>query len=676
MQDKNQTPDDKPAETEDQAQEKLEERVEQIMESDDAEAPSEVDTDKTDTPASAPEVTDETGQPETEQAPAEEPDEPADEQISEPADKQPDESPETLEPPADDPVTDEAVDDIVAKEGDDLLAADDEKIAAAFAPPQQTGLAGKLRHFFSSWWGSPTARKATLAGLVIVTAALLTVPTTRYLFLNSAGVRASASLTIVDGSTLQPLKNVQVKLGQATAQTDGEGQVRLEKLKLGRNELSIEKRAFAPVIRTVVVGWGSNPMGEMDLTPVGSQYTFKTTDFLSGKPIAKAEATSGEASAVSDDEGKLVLTVDVTDRDEIQVAITADTYRTEQLVINLNDKAEKAVKMVPARKHAFVSKRSGKFDLYKIDIDGQNEQLVLSGTGSEQEDMVLVHHPTEEVAAFVSTRGNERNRDGFLLSTLTFVELDDKGETVRVAQSERIQLVDWAGDRLIYVQIASGASASDPNRHRLMSYDYKADEAKELAASNYFNDVMVAGNQVYYAPSAAFQQPGQTSFSRIDADGNNHRTMLESEVWNIFRTSYDRLSLSVQREWYEHEIGSNDEPQKAQGPPAVLRSRIYLDSPDKKRSLWVDSRDGKGVLLAFDLEEQTDEVLRSQSGLRYPIRWLTEKVVIYRVNSGDETADYAMSLDGPSADGSGPASGEPVKIRDVTNTRGVEQLYY
>ncbi len=574
--------------------------------------------------------------------------------IAEPAD----------EPAQADPEVDSVVDDIVAKEGDDILAAEDEKIAAAFVPPK-TGFRQKLKNFFASWWQSRRARKATIGGLIVLLFALIMVPPSRYFILNTAGIRASASLMVLDDSTQQPLKNVNVKLAGKSAQTNNEGRVRLEGLRLGASDLVIEKRAFAPLNRKITIGWGSNPLKDFGITPVGSRYSFTLTDFLSGKPVEKAEATSGEANAVSDKDGKLVLTIDKSDKEEFKVNISAESYRSEELTINADDKSEHPLKLAAARKHVFISKRNGKYDVYKIDVDGKNEEIVLKGSGSEREDMILVPHPSHDVAALISTRENVRNREGYLLSTLNVIDLGSDNTASKVIQSERIQVVDWLGDRLVYVQIAAGSSASSPNRHRLMSYDYKTEDNKELATSNYFNDVLSANGQVYFAASAAYQTGGEVNFSRINADGSNKQTVLDKEVWNIFRTEYDRLSLSVQQEWYDYRLGGN-KPEKASGPPVVLKTRIYMDSPDKQRSLWAEDRDGKGVLLAYDVPSKSDKVLRTQSGLKYPLRWLNNTSIIYRIHTDQETADYAMNLNG----------GEPVKIRDVTNTGGVDQWYY
>lgn len=562
-----------------------------------------------------------------------------------------------------DPSTDKAVEDIVAAEGDELLeiedAVRDTDVPIKPGKKPRTKFLQKLK----ALWAKPNFRWAVLAGVTLLIISISLVPGARYYLLNSAGVRAKSSLVVLDQSTRLPLKNVTVALGEIRGVTDEEGRVTLEKLELGSTKLKIEKRAFASIDKNIVVGLGSNPLGDYSLTPTGSQYSFTVIDYLSGKPVDKAEASSGEASAVSDEKGVIKLTIDNRKDDTFQVIIKSDSYRSENLTIDPNDISNHTVKLVPAKKHVFVSKRSGKFDIFSVYVDGKDEKLAIEGSGNEKEGMVLVPHTKDDVIAYVSTRGGQNNSDGFLLSNLILLNTSDN-VTTNVAMSERIQIVEWFGDYLVYVQIASGSSANSPKRYRLISYNYKDGSSKELASSNYFNDVMPAKGAIYYAPASAYQS-SSIGLLQINPDGSNQRTVYEQEVWNIFRTSYDDLALSVQQNWYNYQLGENL-PSKLNTAPANQLSRVYIGSPDGSRSAWVDIRDGKGVLINHENLTNKDTNLTSQSGLKHPVSWLNDSTLIYRIKTDRETADYAISIDG----------GEPVKITDVTNSGGLDRWNY
>lgn len=558
-----------------------------------------------------------------------------------------------------DPRTAAAVDDIIAHESDELLAIEDKRLAAAPSVPKSPKTRGFFKRILTSartWW--------VLTFLVLLSAAAAAVlPQVRYPVLNYFGVRAALSVKVLDQSTQQPLRNTRVSAAGTEGRTDENGEVTLDGLKLGPTELKIEKPAFSSSVNPVTIGWGSNPQGDVYLTPSGKQYAFVLVDYVSGKPIHKAEASSGEASAFSDDDGKVLLAIDEPD-DEISVRLTAKDYRTETVKIPADMKGERKVALVPARKHVYISEKSGTYDVYKADLDGKNEKLLLKGTETTRSDLVLVPHPSEDVVALVSVREDTPGTNGLLPSTLMIIDLKtDSSEAV--VTSEQVQLIGWSGTRIVYVQVAAGADEKDPKRQLLTSYDYKSDDTKELSAANYFNAVLMAGGKVYYAPSGAFQNGVNVSLFQIEPNGDNRVVILAKEVWNLYRTAYDHIAISRPGEWYDYRVGS-EKPAKLGAEPKNLASRVFETSPNGSRSLWVAMGADKDVLYVHDNQAGTDKVLLTQAGIKTPVRWINDTTAVYRLDTITETADYAISLSG----------GKPKKITDVADTGGIDSWYY
>lgn len=574
-------------------------------------------------------------------------------------------------PEYDDVATAQAIDEIVAEDADELLAVKDAQLGTVVSShkPSKSELkaaAKKQRseNWFKVWWKTPLYRNLTFLVLFLLAVVVIAMPGSRYFVLNTAGVRVSSSVKVLDQKTDQPLKNAELIIGSKSVKTDINGDAKIENIKLGSQQLIIKKPGFAEVNKKVTLGWGSNPLGDHKLTPTGIQFSFKATDFLSDQPTSKTEVVFGESSAAFNEKGQAILTIPKIEGDEIEVEVIADNYRSEKVKVPGDKKDETAVKLVPARKHAYVSKRTGKFDLYQSYVDGQGEELVQAGTGLEREESLgLAMHPTKSLVAFSSTSESVRNQDGYLLSVLRVIDLNTK-QVFRVAQSERIQLVDWIGDRLIYVKITQGASEANLSRHKIMSYDVNDHNEIELASTNYFNDVVSAGGAIYYSPSQ-YKINGSVGLFRIDADGKNKQTIYDQEVWNIFRVSYDKLNVSVGQEWYELNLSDN-KMNKIGGAPSSLKSRVYIGSPNKKHNLWIDERDGQSVLVDHTTDDNKDTVLLTQNGIKNPIYWLDDDHIIYRVADGRETADYVIS----------PKGGRAQKISDVTNTVGVDRWYY
>jgi hypothetical protein len=153
---------------------------------------------------------------------------------------------------------------------------------------------------------------------------------------------------------------------------------------------------------------------------------------------------------------------------------------------------------------------------------------------------------------------------------------------------------------------------------------------------------------------------------RINPDGTNKQAILKKEGWNLFRSDYDMISISSEQKWYTYKFGDK-EAIEAKGAPAVLKSRLYVNSPDASASIRSEERDGKGVLLLRDIGAKTESAKVTKSGLQAPYYWLNDTYIVYRVSvQGQETADYVWST----------AGGEAKKVTDVANISGIDRWYY
>ncbi|HEX7368180.1 MAG TPA: hypothetical protein VF261_00805 [Candidatus Saccharimonadales bacterium] len=563
--------------------------------------------------------------------------------------------------PLDDKATDQAVDDITRHESDEVLAAQDAAVAKAFQP--KSPRKGRLKAFFSAWWHSRKARYITLAVVVIVLVILGFLPVTRSFALNVVGVRATAELTVLDNTTQLPLKDVQVSLGGASGTTNSEGDVTLSRVKLGSQQLVIKQVAFATVDRTVQVGMGSNDLGDIALTAVGTQYKFTVVDYVSGKPLSGARADSGASNAEGDSKGTIILTVKDPNGAALSVQVSAQGYNTATVKVAVGNKATTTVQLVPSEREVYVSKQSGTYDVYESYVDGSGKKLLLEGTGLETaNELTLLSDATGNEAALISTRDNIRDSGGYLEEALTVINTNT-GAATTIDHSDRIQPVSWIGEYLVYVEVRPGASAANPSRYQLMSYNYVTNERLELDHANYFNDIVSAHGAIYYATSNQYSG-GVSQFNGIRPNNTGKQTLLTNDVWNIFRTDYNDFALSTATGWYTYEIGAA----KPVSTPNAYNgtSRLYIDSPDAKHSAWIDTRDGKGALIIYDQASGKEATLTEQAGLTYPVSWLNNDTLIYRVSTPQETADYVISLNG----------GTAKKIADVTNAAGITLWYY
>jgi Tol biopolymer transport system component len=329
----------------------------------------------------------------------------------------------------------------------------------------------------------------------------------------------------------------------------------------------------------------------------------------------------------------------------VSVVIEKQGYRTEKLSIAANVAKPIAAKLVPAQKEVFVSKESGKYDLYKMDLDGQNKKVLLPGTGLETPALNVLVDPTGKRAALVSTRDDKRNKDGYLLSALTLVDIES-GESEVIEHAEQITLIGWSGTTLIYQQAVAGVSAANANRNKITSYEYTNSKRIQLANANYFSGTVLTGDKLYYVVSST-DPSVQGSFVRINVDATNKKALYSGEVWQLYRVDYKTLKFQTPDKWYEYKLGNA--AVAVSTPPASFMSRKYLNSPDGKTSVWVDNRDASGALIAYSVADGKERQVTMQRGLAEAMRWVNDQVVVYRTVTSNEVAEYAMSLSGGDA---------------------------
>ncbi|HSX00460.1 MAG TPA: hypothetical protein VLH38_05480 [Patescibacteria group bacterium] len=551
----------------------------------------------------------------------------------------------------DDEKTERAVDDIMAHESDEILQVQD-SAAERGMEPQKRGFWGSTGHFFGFFFKTSKGRWLTFFLLALTSAMMALVPTVRYWVLNTAGVRATASVVVVDELTQLPLKNVQVIIEGLSQQTVSNGSANFAKLRLGKTKLSVIQPGFAGFEQQITIGWGSNPQNAISLRATGARYVIQVRDYVSDKPVAGVLATSGDATALSDQSGKITLTLEHASDSSTPIALSKDGYRVEKVTLKPTNQTT-TVALVLARKTVFINKASGKSDVYKSDIDGANRELLLAGTGNESGISSLVASQDGTHAALVSTRDNQHDTNGQPLSTLTLLDIGNS-TAVSLGHANQIQLLDWIGSRLIFEQISTDTSTST-NRYSIISYDYASNSRVQLVAAPKLSAVFSAQGIIYYA-IAKNENNGsqQAGFYKINPDGNGGQTAYNQEVLSGLRTDYNTLSLQTADGWISYDIKGGGH--SIIGGPSSPTNRLYVGRADDMHGLWVN----QGVLLDYDVAAAKDVPVQNQSGLNYPLRWLTDTVVVYRAITNNETADYITAL----------AGGTPHKIADVVNTNG------
>ena len=547
----------------------------------------------------------------------------------------------------DDTATDTAVDDIVRKDADAMLSEGSNQ-----AVVMKLSFFERCKISWQDWWSNPWKRYGTIAVLAILLALVTFVGSIRAMVLNTVGVHSSVMVQVYDGATNLPLENAVLQVGGKTTKTNASGQAKLGDLRLGKQTVQVYKLAFAKTTRQVNLGVRVLNLGNVTLKPVGAQLTFMLTDYLSGKPIAGASLTSGEATAKSDANGKAIITMQPDSVKGSTITVSKNGYRTDEVAPPADLTAVTTHQLVPAAHAIFVSKASGKYDVYKMYLDGQDRSVLLPGTGLESANTVALPSPSGDKVAVASTRDDRRDSNGYLQTALNIVDVAT-GDITNVEYADQIHIVGWDGETLVYQQTVPGASAANPNRQKIIAYDTSSGKRFQLGNANYFVGSQLIGSTLYYATSAT-DPSNASAFVRINTDGSGKKVLYTGQIWSLLRTGYDTMKLQTQNSWYDYTVGATSAVVST--PSTDYTSRVYVDSPDGKTSVWVDIRDSNGVLIARNLSTSKETELVTQKSMQAPLYWLNATTVVYRVMGASEVADYAASIDG----------GKPQKIADVS----------
>jgi|GEM_PF-2857302 len=304
----------------------------------------------------------------------------------------------------------------------------------------------------------------------------------------------------------------------------------------------------------------------------------------------------------------------------------------------------------------FMSKQAGKYNVYKVDGAGQNKVMLLAGTGNEDGKFALVTNDEGDTTALVATRDTQKDSAGYLLQSLTVIDVKTGANTV-IVHAQQIRLLGWFGDRLMYVTVKTGASTTDATAYQLMSYSRQTKQSQQLDAANNFTSLLAAKGTIYYATTGA--DATTAHFQMIKADGTGKRTILNSAIWHIYRTGYNELTLAGTKNWYTMSLTDNQPVTTTNAYDGT--GRQYVDSPDGKHSVYLQTTGKQSALVLVDSASAKELTLLTQSNLSYPVRWLNNTTLDYRVSGSSETADYSLAI----------SSQSPTKLADVSDSTGV-----
>jgi len=521
-------------------------------------------------------------------------------------------------------------------------------------------------------------KKITIPGSILLLLLILAaIPASRY-GLAGQVVAKNVSVEVKDSLTGTPVSGAEVSFGNQNVLTDAAGKTTLYKLRPGPKSITISKKYYKDdIIKSTVSIFGSQADAKVSLVATGRQVKVEVTDYIDGKTLDGVSINVADTTAKTDKNGQATIVVPV-GSSTLKATLSLDGYNNKDIDIKVDNQkvAVNNATLTPSGKVYFFSKRTGKLDLLKANLDGSDVSTVVPASGYEQNYASSISQsPDWKYVGLITRRSaDDATPQLYVLSTS-----DDKLISIDGGKSN-YSFQGWSGDNLIYTVSRTDLPDWQPGKNKLKSYNAATGKITQLDQTNGVSGTdgtayesyvfeMVSGNTVIFAKNWQFngsQSQQSNSLHSINADGQNHKVIATYEANNkpaVYYSQHSANSLYIWQQdstgsgtYYDFSIGSSA-PKKVDIDSNTFYqgSQGYYPSPSGKQILWTEMRDGKNAILIGDQNGGNPKTIGSFSEY-LPFGWFTDKYLILSKNSNEL---YVMSA---------KQGAEPLKITDYQYT--------
>lgn len=552
---------------------------------------------------------------------------------------------------------------------DDKPASDEDQAGNGEAAdvPESGSKPSRLRQVLTGYW---RRKKWTLPLTLLALVTLLAgIPATRYA-LAAYVVSQPVTVAVTDSVTKKPISSTDVVLEGKVYKTDKDGRVAIKDVKVGDHELKVSKRYYKDEVRQIFVPISKGVNIAVNLVATGRQVPVVVVNKVSGKPLENVTLASVGTEVKTDKEGKAVIVLPA-DKADLPIKLSNGGFNELETRVKVTDQSvkENTFALTPSGKVYFLSRQSGKVDLVKTDLDGGNRQTVLQGTGKEEDrGTVLLASRDWKYLALLSRRDSG-------LAKLYLIETATDKMTEIDSGDASFALVGWDEHTFVYQVIRNKPLYHEANKYAFKSFN--ADKKQLLtidqntSSSNSgvsvyqsFGSGYLVDHKLVYTVGwySTFGTPnGQAHTLRvalIDSAGKKDVRSWQTDLFlpnavrpyepNSLYLSLWQLSNSKEL-FYEYEDGAVKEAD-IDNNKFYSDYPTYLASPDAKRTFWNEQRDGRQTFFVGDDHgENGKEVAKVDDGQVFG--WYGDGYVLLSKKSSEL---YIMPVEG----------GTPLKVAD------------
>ncbi len=491
--------------------------------------------------------------------------------------------------------------------------------------------------------------------ILVVFLIIFLVPVTRYKVLGLF-IKRTVTVNLYDSKTNKPISDALVEVDGKSATSDGGGQTKIEKVKVGYRQIKVTKKYYKDSLSDITVTLrGTNTFSEA-AEATGRQVPVSVNNLVNSKSVKGATIKSSDSSATTDEQGNAVL-VTSPSQEEVEVTIKADEFneKTAKLKVTDDQIDENKVKLTPSGKVYFVSKQSGKNDVVETNLDGSERKVIVPGTGKEQDDFtsLSVSRDWRYLSLFA-------NRDG--KNNIYIVDVKDPVLQETQKDYKMTIPIGWHNQYFVY-SVEKEIPQWQAKRYSLISYDSekrqnivldenRAEGTSDIDyASEQYTTYSILQNEVVYSKIwyADFYSGGkivgkQNSINSINPAGVDKKNIKEFEAkigsnfWiNTTRPKPQILNFSVsdftQYKYFEYQSKKlTEKPQTSSN--FDIQFPKYILSPSGNKTTWSEPRDGKNAIFIGDLDAEESKQIVDKTEYKV-IGWYSDDYLLLSKNGSE-----------------------------------------
>ena len=350
-------------------------------------------------------------------------------------------------------------------------------------------------------------------GFILAIVALVLIIILGYFFYHP-----SFQITLKDSQNGSLISAGKVIVNGHTYQSNSEGLVNAV-LKLGPNKITVSKNYYKNFNQSFWEFFGSKNV-TYSIYATGRIVNFKIINYVDLSPVVGATISFNNAQAITASDGTANLIVP-TGSNSVTVAISGSGFNSAKDTFSLSGGSNEQFKLVPSGSIYYVSNANG-FDVMSSNLDGSNEQTVLSGSGSENLGTeALYASPDWSYLVLRSTRNSSTQEGLYIINTSNdnFTEFDSNNTYTPIG---------WYGHNFLYL-VTSGSS-SVAGYEQIKAYNALTNEISLIdsssvsgSASNYayqsFANFIIIANNLFY--SSVYTSLGAPDLSTLSDSVNS-----------------------------------------------------------------------------------------------------------------------------------------------------------